>query len=478
MKELRANAKELARHGRFGDDHLIHVSKIEIAGLEALITGGKLPTNPDTGLKEAFFFLPFLAGLAAAAPAAAATTAAPVLASAAGAGLGAAGLGAAGTVASGVGAGMTAGLGALGGASALPVSAALPAAASALPAVGAGALAGPATAGLGALATPAATAPLLGSQAATPLISSAVPSLAASAPVSPLSTVATAAAPKAAAFSAPTIAPTNALATTNLPVASGSAGPAAATAANAAINAPAVAATGAPKAGLGAMFGGIDSSKLMTGLGLLALMKGQGGGKKDKGDKEKDISGIKYAGGDPVFPDESYQGGISPEWDYFPSEHYYKGGGLVRLAGGGPVPGGKTTSADQKLIQETTKALQGLTPNPEPIIAKFVSTFGKQALQALMAQLEQGGPAAQAPTAGLGAISDGMSDSVPAMIDGSQPAALSQGEFVMPADVVSGLGNGSTDAGAQHLQNMVGNVRQQRTGSPDQPPQYSGGGLV
>jgi hypothetical protein len=63
---------------------------------------------------------------------------------------------------------------------------------------------------------------------------------------------------------------------------------------------------------------------------------------------------------------------------------------------------------------------------------------------------------------------DGMSDSVPAMIDGQQPAQLADGEFVIPADVVSHLGNGSTKAGAKQLYAMMDRVRQARTGTEQQ----------
>lgn len=66
---------------------------------------------------------------------------------------------------------------------------------------------------------------------------------------------------------------------------------------------------------------------------------------------------------------------------------------------------------------------------------------------------------------------DGMSDSVPAKIDGSQPAALSTGEYVIPADVVSHLGNGSSDDGAVRLDEMLDRVRMARTGTEDQAPQ-------
>jgi len=67
-----------------------------------------------------------------------------------------------------------------------------------------------------------------------------------------------------------------------------------------------------------------------------------------------------------------------------------------------------------------------------------------------------------------GRVGDGMSDDIPAMIDGNQPAALSDGEFVIPADVVSHLGNGSSDAGAQQLYSMMDRIRQARTGNKEQ----------
>jgi hypothetical protein len=66
---------------------------------------------------------------------------------------------------------------------------------------------------------------------------------------------------------------------------------------------------------------------------------------------------------------------------------------------------------------------------------------------------------------------DGMSDNIPASIDGRQPARLADGEFVIPADVVSGLGNGSTEAGAKHLHKMMTDVRKARTGNPKQGKQ-------
>ena len=63
---------------------------------------------------------------------------------------------------------------------------------------------------------------------------------------------------------------------------------------------------------------------------------------------------------------------------------------------------------------------------------------------------------------------DGMSDSIPATIEGKQPARLADGEFVIPADVVSHLGNGSSKAGSKQLYAMLDRIRKARTGHTKQ----------
>lgn len=68
---------------------------------------------------------------------------------------------------------------------------------------------------------------------------------------------------------------------------------------------------------------------------------------------------------------------------------------------------------------------------------------------------------------------DGMSDNIPAQIGSKQPARLADGEFVVPADVVSHLGNGSTDAGARQLYSMMDRIRAQRTGKKKQAPKVN-----
>jgi hypothetical protein len=66
---------------------------------------------------------------------------------------------------------------------------------------------------------------------------------------------------------------------------------------------------------------------------------------------------------------------------------------------------------------------------------------------------------------------DGMSDSIPATINDTQPARLADGEFVIPADVVSHLGNGSSKAGAAKLHSMMNRIRKARTGKKRQAPE-------
>ena len=83
--------------------------------------------------------------------------------------------------------------------------------------------------------------------------------------------------------------------------------------------------------------------------------------------------------------------------------------------------------------------------------------------------MAQGGLASIAPQGMyLGGPTDGMADQIPATIDNKQPAALSDGEFVIPADVVSHLGNGNSNSGAQHLYGMMDKVRKARTGNSEQ----------
>jgi hypothetical protein len=68
---------------------------------------------------------------------------------------------------------------------------------------------------------------------------------------------------------------------------------------------------------------------------------------------------------------------------------------------------------------------------------------------------------------------DGMSDNIPATINNRQPARLADGEYVITADVVSHLGNGSTEAGARQLDAMMKRIRKGRTGTSKQGKQIN-----
>ena len=73
----------------------------------------------------------------------------------------------------------------------------------------------------------------------------------------------------------------------------------------------------------------------------------------------------------------------------------------------------------------------------------------------------------------LDGAGDGMSDSIKANIGGMQEARLADGEFVVPADVVADLGNGSSNAGAERLYSMMDRVRTARHGTTKQPPEIN-----
>ena len=109
-----------------------------------------------------------------------------------------------------------------------------------------------------------------------------------------------------------------------------------------------------------------------------------------------------------------------------------------------------------------------------PIRAAEDAAAAEAAAQAALAAQQ---PAQQMAAGGIAQLkrgrfldgdTDGMADRKPAMIDNEQPAALSDGEFVIPADVVSHLGNGNSEAGAKVLEEMMARVRKARTGNEKQ----------
>jgi hypothetical protein len=138
----------------------------------------------------------------------------------------------------------------------------------------------------------------------------------------------------------------------------------------------------------------------------------------------------------------------------------YAQGGIAALAGGG-YPMGR---------QDNT---QFATPTQMPMSAEVLRADYEPVEMAMggIAGYSLGGYAAGGNPRLLKGPGDGMSDDIPATIANKQPARLADGEFVVPADVVSHLGNGSTDAGAKHLYKMMENVRRARTGKKAQGKQ-------
>jgi hypothetical protein len=105
---------------------------------------------------------------------------------------------------------------------------------------------------------------------------------------------------------------------------------------------------------------------------------------------------------------------------------------------------------------------------------KFADSRKDSSMEAAVEQnFAKGGLGAALPPRFLSGGGDGMSDSIKANIDGKQEARLADGEFVVPADVVSHLGNGSSKAGAKKLYAMMDKIRKARTGSKRQAPEVN-----
>lgn len=163
-------------------------------------------------------------------------------------------------------------------------------------------------------------------------------------------------------------------------------------------------------------------------------------------------------------------------------------GGIMGMAGGGMTysadsqtySGSPATSQDSGNLfadapSQILRALGGQFSEPvakqysyNPSGQKYTEKMAAGGIASLPNEYAAGGKLLQGP-------GDGMSDSIPAVIKGDRPqrAALAQGEFVIPADVVSHLGNGSTDAGSKRLYAMMDKIRHARTGNKAQGKQIN-----
>ena len=154
---------------------------------------------------------------------------------------------------------------------------------------------------------------------------------------------------------------------------------------------------------------------------------------------------------------------------------YANGGPVERMSGANAV--GANTGYPMANISQGAYA----TPYQQPISQNVLSGAQDARVDPYTGQerLASGGIASLGGYAAggnprlLSGPGDGMSDDIPAMIGSKQPARLADGEFVIPADVVSHLGNGSTKAGAEELDKMMKKVRRARTGNPKQGKQIN-----
>lgn len=245
---------------------------------------------------------------------------------------------------------------------------------------------------------------------------------------------------------------------------------AASTASTAATTTPSVFNTAAqnaaiPKVGLEGALSAIKSPSTLGALGTTGLIEASKPPKMD--DMSEDYPDIPEAEAarrkrNPILP--GYRPGIDPEMPYFT----YAQGGEVQKPN------------DKEIISDAVDAIKGTNPDPQRALALFVATYGDDALRDLVGRVRSGefDENAQVTEGMVEGIGDGMDDMIPATLEGEQDVVLSDGEFIVPADVVSGLGNGSTDAGAKSLYEMMDRVRQMRTGMTEQPDQVPQGMML
>lgn len=457
------SARQLSSYGRNGDSTLMHVNPREVQGIATLLNR-PVTRNPHTGLPEAFGWtdiLPVVAGLAA--TVATGGAAAPVAGALA---AGATKTAMTGDLGQGVLTGMTAyaTAGLAGGLAEAGAGAAASAAGTgAAEAAGAGAAqtaAQAAGSGAAQTAVPAATGSA-GAITAEPLAQTAVPSGFGSAPTTSWGTD--------AAYNASYPAPTNI--NVNPTISSVAPAPSAAPAAGpASPSSPPVSPTIPSAASMtrgeyASNLGRAISDPSVAG-GYIAKHPGQAG--LAAFGAYSSLSGAMEPSPPPARRQQVANfNPTQPGTQWTPPPVGYRPNplGVTRMAEGGiaEIEGGdgRSLNAARNLIAEARMALRGEHPRPREALARFAATFGEHALVALQRQEQNGGM-----VQGAGG---GLDDLVPGSIEGRQDVRLADSEFVVPADVVSGLGDGSSEHGARKLHEMMSRVRRERTGTDRQP---------
>jgi len=121
------------------------------------------------------------------------------------------------------------------------------------------------------------------------------------------------------------------------------------------------------------------------------------------------------------------------------------------------------------LMTETIAFILGESDD-ETVVEKFIEMYGAETYMQLRDTVLKEITNPQAQTSGLieGQGNGGMDDDLLGTIGGKEAIAVSQDEFIVPADVVSMLGDGSSDAGANKLYKMMDDVRTEKTGTTQQ----------
>lgn len=155
-------------------------------------------------------------------------------------------------------------------------------------------------------------------------------------------------------------------------------------------------------------------------------------------------------------PPSDYQAGTGPEYRYFAK------GGLADLKS-------EERGMTANIVNEAKAALLDEHPRPKEAVDRFRNMFGEDAFNLLRDRVAGG------RVRGAGG---GMDDLIPGTIEGRQQVRLADSEFVLPADIVSSIGDGSTDQGVRRLHEMMDNIRKQKNGTTKQPARLKKGTLV
>ena len=159
-------------------------------------------------------------------------------------------------------------------------------------------------------------------------------------------------------------------------------------------------------------------------------------------------------------PPSDYRPGIDPEFNYF--EPMAAGGGVHGYyARGGIADANPQSSMRANIEAEAKMALLDHHPKAKEALRRYADMFGEDALRALTDKVSSMGGRIRGAGGGL-------DDLIPGTIEGRKEVRLADGEFVVPADVVSHLGDGSSDHGVRKLTEMMDRIRTQKTGTTKQ----------